>query len=103
MPRKKKEPTEESEVIDISELVEAIDERFNAIETALSQTQVKGKSLLGFELVEERDDLNGIKYFHYIPIDKALQEFSVSKNYLTYCKNCGVPIPEKKEMNYFSW
>ena len=104
MSRKKKQEEQETEIIDIGELVEAIDGRFNAIESVLSQAPInKPKKLYGFELVEERDDMGDTKGFHYLHIDKATQDVYFSKNYIKFCKKCGYPVPEIKEMNYFEW
>lgn len=103
MARKKKEPEQiQEEVIDLNELVQAIDNRFNAIESVLAQQKERDKKW-GFEVLEYRDDLGNTKGFHWIHPQAVGFEGGISKDYIKYCKYTGRDYPKNKDPDYFQW
>ena len=103
MAKQKKEPEQiQEEVINLDELVQAIDNRFNAIESVLAQHQSADKRW-GFDYLEQRDDLANTKGFHWIHPESSGIESGLSKNYINYCKYTGKDRLSKNNPDYFSW
>lgn len=103
MARKKKEPEQiQEEVIDLDELVQAIDNRFNAIESVLAQQKEKEKKW-GFEVLEYRDDLANTKGFHWFHPQATGFESGISKNYVKYCKYTGKNYLKRNDSDYLQW
>ena len=101
--KKKNEPEQiQEEVIDLNELVTAIDNRFNAIESVLAQQKEQEKKW-GFEVLEYRDDLANTKGFHWIHPQATGFEGGISKSYIEYCKYTGKEYPKSKDPDYFQW